>query len=495
MNGNNINASTILLGWYDGQTVTLDRGTTPGSLMATNLFVGSNTLSLVAADAVSNLYLSNATVTTAVMGNVTANVSVDLGSTLNLGANLTVSASVDVEDTGSILHMNGHNISAGSIYLGWFDNQAVTLDRGATPGSLTATNLFVGSNTLNLIAADAVSNLYLSNATVTTAATSNITANVSVDASSTLNLGANLSLSSSLDVERSSIVNMNGNNISASTILLGWYDNQAVTLDRGTTPGSLTATNLYVGANTLNLIAADAVTNLNLSQAATVTTAATGNVTANVNVDSGSTLNLGANLSLSGSLDVEDTGSTVNAHGFGITSNAIFAGYFDHQAVSLTNLGTVATNSIFMDAGSTMTLHGGDVVNSLISLTGGSVLTVQQTNGMGLTLNGTSLSSLTIDPSQMDLIFNLNTAPNWDFRWADPSGGNWVSTIDSMIVNGQIVITAPQGFELIDQGGYTYVEGLYGSAVPEPSSLVLACVAGLGVAVAVQWKRRRTSKS
>jgi hypothetical protein len=31
-----------------------------------------------------------------------------------------------------------------------------------------------------------------------------------------------------------------------------------------------------------------------------------------------------------------------------------------------------------------------------------------------------------------DLIFNLNTSPNWDFRWQDPSGGgNWISTLDS----------------------------------------------------------------
>jgi hypothetical protein len=235
------------------------------------------------------------------------------------------------------------------------------------------------------------------------------------------------------------------------------------------------------------------ITNLNLSNAV-VTTAAVGNVTGSANVGGGGTLNLGANLNLTGSIDVEGTGSTLNAHGFNITAAQLTAGYYGNNAVSVTNVGTIQLNSLYLGNGSTMSIQGG-VVNSLINLGGGSVLTVNETNGTGLTLNGTSLSSLTIDPSSMDLIFNLNSSPNWDFRWQDPAaGGNWISTLDSMIASGQIVVDAPQGYEVVDMNGYTSIEGNYSSpVVPEPSSFVLACLASLGVAAGITWRRRHRS--
>ena len=325
MNGNNISAGTILLGWDDSQAVTLDRGTTPGSLTATNLYVYGSTLNLLSTDNITNFSLSAATTTlnsgvtvsslnlysgstgtTTTAGNITGNVNVESGSTLNLGANLTLpGGTLDVENTGSIVHMNGKNITPIRSCLGWYDGQAVTLDRGTTPGSLTATNLYLAANTLNLLPTDSITNFSLSGATTTlnsgvtvsslnlyngstgtTTTVGNITGNVNVESGSTLNLGANLNLpSGSLDIENTgSVVHMNGNNISAQTILVGWNDGQAVTLDRGTTPGSLTATNLYVGGNTLNLLAADSTSNLYLSNA-TVTTAATSNVTSYVEVD------------------------------------------------------------------------------------------------------------------------------------------------------------------------------------------------------------------
>ena len=213
-----------------------------GSFTAPNLNIEStNAFTFGGGDQVANLSVYSASSgTTSATGNVTGNVNVLSGSTLNLGANLSISGSMDVENTGSVVHMNGNNISAATVLLGWYDGQPVTLDRGTTPGSLMATNLYVGTgSTFNFISSDSVSNLTQSGATVTTAAVGNVTGNVNVDSGSTLNLGANLSLTGSLDVEQTgSVVHMNGNNISAATILLGWYDGQGVTLDRGTTPGS-----------------------------------------------------------------------------------------------------------------------------------------------------------------------------------------------------------------------------------------------------------------
>jgi hypothetical protein len=70
-------------------------------------------------------------------------------------------------------------------------------------------------------------------------------------------------------------------------------------------------------------------------------------------------------------------------------------------------------------------------------------------------------------------------------RWADQGSiqyPNWVATIDSMIRSGQISNMSPDGFSVVDSGGYTYIVGGV-SAVLEPTSLVLACIATAAIAV------------
>ena len=91
----------------------------------------------------------------------------------------------------------------------------------------------------------------------------------------------------------------------------------------------------------------------------------------------------------------------------------------------------------------------------------------------------------------MDLIFAGHSG--WDFRWADPTGGNWISTIDSMIASGQIEITNGTGYQVYDSGGYTWV-GFQSGSVPEPSSLVLAGIACVGVMIGVARRRRRSGR-
>jgi hypothetical protein len=84
----------------------------------------------------------------------------------------------------------------------------------------------------------------------------------------------------------------------------------------------------------------------------------------------------------------------------------------------------------------------------------------------------------------MDLIFD---AAGWDFRWQDPAvGGNWISTIDGMILSGQIVVTAPDGYSVVDQGGYTYIQS---NAVPEPASGGIV----LGAAMLLAIRRPRSA--
>jgi hypothetical protein len=463
---------------------------------------------------------TGSTATTAATGNVTGNVGVFGGSTLNLGASLTISQTLDVRDTNTVINMNGHSITANNIYLGWYDGQAVTLNRGGAGGTLTANVLRVGNESFNLLSTDKVGALFLTNATsslnsgvtvstlglfssstASTTETGNVTAQVQISSGSTLNLGANMNITGNFQVQDAgSIVNMNGYSITAAAVFLGWNGSAAVTLDRGGAGGTLTSTELLVGHGTFSLVAGDTTAVLELASNATVTTAAVGNITSDVSVASGSTLNLGANLNLTGpsnlaitgQINIQDAGSTLNAQGHAIAADSLLVGVNGTSAVSVTNLGLVTLNTLDVGHGSMLTLHGGDTINTSITLSGGSVLTVDQTNGTGLTFNGTSLSSLTIDPSSIDLIFTASSSPNWDFRWKDPSGGgNWIGAIEAMIGSGEIL--GASGYSVYDSGGYTYI-GISTASVPEPSSLVLACLATAVVAVSVARRRRDTGR-
>ena len=339
-------------------------GTVPGS--SNNVYIGSTFPAGSAAIATVTLTQNQSA------GNLTLGDGAGTSGTVNLGSNtLTVANSLTI----------GLNGGLGSITEG-------------AGGSFTASTVNVeSSNSFTFGSKDVTGTLFVySGSTATTSATGNVTGYVNVLSGSTLNLGADLSLSGTnppaLDVENTgSVVNMNGHNITAPSIYLGQFGDQPVTLNRGSTPGSLTTGTLFIAQNTLNLIASDSIGALNLDNNATVTTAATGNVTGSAMIDSGSTLNLGANLNLSnGFIDLENIGSSINAHGFAITTSSLQLGLFDPGATTVTDAGTLTLGSLYLNNGSTLTAHGGDSVSSLLSLTNGAVLTVQQVGGIGLTL-------------------------------------------------------------------------------------------------------------
>jgi fibronectin-binding autotransporter adhesin len=356
----------------------------------------------------------------------------------------------------------------------------VTFERGSgTAGKLTLSTLDLGNGqNVALISGDTIggtANIY-SGATLTTATTGNISsgAYINIVSGSTLNLGANLNIGSgSINEEGSgSTLNLNGHNLSATTLNLGYYDSSAVNLDRGSgTQGKLNLANLYLGnGQNISLIAGDTITN--------------------ANVTDGAGLTLTANTNMPGFLNVQDSGSAFYAQGHAVMANELLFGWSGSAQVTVSDLGTVTAADLYVGNGTSLTLHGGDVIGSSIDLQNGSVLTVEQSNGIGLTLNGTSLSSLTIDPSSMDLIFTSTALGNWDFRWKDPSSGNWISTLTTMIDDHQINLTLLPGqtYQVADSSGYTYISEV---SVPEPSSLVLGCLSAVGVAAGLAWRRRR----
>ena len=360
----------------------------------------------------------NSSATTTASGNITSNVLVDPTSTLNLGAPLTLTSSLDLRGT---LNANNNAISASSVFLGYYGGPFTLTNRGA----LTASSLYVNSYysstpvTFNLTAADNVTNLYLygvgttlptgaavsslllgtnNNAspmygTATTTAVGNITSSVEVDPGCTLTLGAPLSLTGTLNL--GGTLNAANKAISANTIFLGYYSGPFTLTNRGaiTTP-TLSVDSYYsMGSVAFNLTAADsvslfslygasttlptgaAVSTLNLfangsgsnPQNSSATTTAVGNITGNVLVDPTSTLTLGAPLNLSGTLDLR---GTLNAANKTITANTIVLGYYAGP-FTITNRGAItASNSLYVDSYFSSTpvsfnLIAGDQINTL----------------------------------------------------------------------------------------------------------------------------------
>jgi hypothetical protein len=88
---------------------------------------------------------------------------------------------------------------------------------GTITGTFTVPTFNIQGNSLTFSPNDIVNSLNINNSTVGTVATGNVTGSVSAY-DSTLNLGANMNLSGSLSASGSSIINTNGNNISASSL-------------------------------------------------------------------------------------------------------------------------------------------------------------------------------------------------------------------------------------------------------------------------------------
>ncbi len=400
MAGYSLNAQTVTFG-YNGigsPPVTIENR---GAITATYLYTGNGNFNINSGDSITNYYLShgtttlngsvtnleldsNSAATTTATGAPTANASVYTGSTLTLGANLTLSSTLDVEGTGSTFDMGGHTLNANFVGFGFSGTTPVTIEnRGAIDDGPTSrwvtwhsistrttrsptSYLNNASTTLN--ASVSVSYLELDHGSVaTTTAVGNVTSSILVDTGSTLNLGCTLNLSGSLDVRNyGSVVNMNGNPITAGEISLGVNGSTAVTLNRGGDGGTLTANDsLSIGQENFKLVAGDSIFDLDVVERAIVTTAATGNINDAAFVESGGKLILGADFSVNGGfITVQDSGSILDAQGHAIATDTVYVGVFGNSAVSLINLGLVTLNTLGMDHGSTMTLHGGDTINT-----------------------------------------------------------------------------------------------------------------------------------
>jgi len=511
MGGHKLIADTILLAWYDRPALPtlLNRG----PLIASNLYVADQPFSLAAADAVTNAYfvnvsgstlasntasylqLANSSVlTTTSTANVTNQIDVLSGSKLTLGADMVLSNYFNLQDMGSTLDMGGHKLTtANEILLGWNNTAAPTtlLNRGP----LTTPNLYVAGQPFSLAAADSVTNLYLANVSgstlasntisylqlsdsslLTTTSSANVTKAIDIYSGSKLTLGADMVLSGKFYVQDTgAMLDMGGHKLSVPTIQFGGYGGVPTLLNRG----PLVASDLYVEDQPFSLAAPDSVTNfylndvsgstltsntvsyLSLSNSSLLTTTSTANVINAIDIDSGSQLTLGADMVLSGQLTVQNIGSTLDMGGHKLTADQIVFGALYDTPVSVLHPGQVSTNILYVRNGSAVTLLAPtSMVDYAIIISNNSTLSFQQPGGQltGLTFLGSSSGAMGInDTSVLRLAGGLNSGPSWVFRWQDPSAGTWESTLSGLIAAGRIAITAPAGYSVFDEEGYTYI--------------------------------------
>ncbi len=508
MGGHKITAAnTILLGWDGTGVPTI---VNRGPLAATNLYVAYQPFSLAPADSVTNLILydvagstlaanlvsnltlqSNSRLNTTNTANVTYLVEVQSGSKLTMGADMNLGYYFNLQDTGSTLDMGGHGITAPYIYLGWYGSGVPSL---VNRGPLTTTNLYVADQPFSLapsdsaakvtlynvagstLAANSVYNLTLqANSLLNTANTANVTYQVDVESGSKLTMGADMNLGYYFNLQDTgSTLDMGGHKLNASYIYLGWSGSGVPSL---VNRGPLTTTNLYVADQPFSLNLADSATNfhlynvggstlgansvsyLQLQSNSLLATTATGNVTHAVDVQSGSKLTLGADMNLDYYLSLQDTGSTLDMGGHGITAPYIYLGWYGGVPVTVTNPGPAVATYLYIGDGSVPLRANGSSVNSQINIATNAVLALERPNGQltGMTFYGTSAGNLNIDnTSMLQLTAGTASGPAWIFRWQHV-GGSWESTLNALIAAGRIAVSSSSGYSVFDDEGYTYV--------------------------------------
>jgi hypothetical protein len=468
----------------------------------------------------------NATGTTAQAGNITNTVLVEGGSTLTLGADLSLSDSLNIRGAGTVLNATGHNLTASNQFLlGWDAVGAQLINRGTiTTGRMNVRGqnfdlrptdavgyLVMRAGTTNLGNGVVIDRLDLTESAIgTTTQTGNITNTVLVEGGSTLTLGAPLNLSDALNLRGTgTILNARGNNIAATNqILIGWDGGNPVLQNRGT----LTTQNLLVrnqnfqlnptdailnfhlDNGTTNLAAGVAIERLTLSSNATASTSATTNISKSVTLQSGGRLSLNANLALTDNVNLSGAGTVLAVNGHDITTpNQFLHGWDSSGKPTIGGVGKLDVGELYQGNGTTLGLDSGLDSTGRIFLRGNSRLTSTPSGaGTGLTLTRSSVNELSIESGSHLTLAGNGVGSAWAFRWANPAVGDHVADLNNLIAQGRIDFTFGGGASVVSNpDGFTYIL----VPVPEPSSVlaIAAATAGLGVG-ARRWRNGRNSR-
>jgi fibronectin-binding autotransporter adhesin len=356
---------------YGGGTPALNNR---GKLTITNLWVSNEAFDINPTDSITNFNLKNGTstlnasvatlnltsstiATTTATGSVTGGVTIDSGSHLTLGADMTLTGTLDLKAvTGCAFDMVGSSLNASYAYIGWNGGSVVPTLQNR--GRLHVSNLYVANRPFDIAATDAITSFSLrngtstlnapvsslvltTNATATTTAAGNVTGYASISGGSRLTLGADMTLSSYLYVwDSTSTFDMANYALKANEFDFGYNGGTPAINNRG----KLTIANLWVSNETFNINAADSITNfylangtstlsssvatLSLTTNSTAATTPSGSVTAGVTIDSGSRLTLGADMTLSGTLDLKAvTGCALDMAGSALNASYAYIGW------------------------------------------------------------------------------------------------------------------------------------------------------------------------
>ena len=97
--------------------------------------------------------------------------------------------------------------------------------------------------------------------------------------------------------------------------------------------------------------------------------------------------------------------------------------------------------------------------------------------------------AITIDATSK-LRLELDGAINgWALRWTNPTVGNHIADLNTLISTGKIdfTLTNGAGYFLSSVGGYTYLQPL--APVPEPATTMLIAVGGLASGWVIRRRR------
>jgi fibronectin-binding autotransporter adhesin len=211
MAGYPVSAATVDIGSNDLQPVSV---TNRGPITAAYLTVAAQTFNLNPSDMVSNLTLiNNAQTATAAAGNITSSVTLNGGSMLTLGASMTLSGILDLEQS-STLSMAGYPVSAATVEIGSKDVQPVNV---LASGAITTNYLYVGGG----------STLTLTSGSDTVNTQINVSGNsvLAVQPAGGLATGLTLQATSStaLDIDNTSVLNLTAGSVGQGW-LFRWQD-------------------------------------------------------------------------------------------------------------------------------------------------------------------------------------------------------------------------------------------------------------------------------
>lgn len=514
-NGNNsftsVNFGSVLTGSVDGSgsltagSFTAQKGTIAVSLQGVGAFTKTetDTVTLSGNNSYSGGTNVNAGILNAGAANAlgTGNVSVATGAILNVGAsnaianNATVNVSGDlnlsalVSDTVGTVNLTG-GIIGGS---GTLTGSSYAFQSGTVNANLGSANL--NKTTAGILTLNS-SNTY-GTVTLTQGAiggSGSITASSFVvqegSISNTLSGSASLAKNTAGTVTLSGISNnySGGTNVNAGTLNAnssGALGSGNVTINSGAT--------LNFGANNV------------INDSASLTVAGTLNVSNFTDTIGSLSLNSGGNITGTG---------TLNATSIALQSGTISANLAGSAALTKTGAGTVTLTGTNSYSGGTTVNEGTLIANSLgtgnVSVSNNAILQTNLSLGVGQVLGGSGTLSgnlvfnsgaiLNLDPSLTNIMTITGTMSFTNFKLTSLTGFDWQNAAAGTyrLLNGGSATfdaTSNTSANKFDLGGgrFGYFQSgsldLIITAVPEPSSLALLIVGGLGLTLRRRVRR------